>query len=575
MDLISLGLSKKYTEDTAIGLGAVKGAPATIEKIVAVEGGNNVTFLWTGTDGTQQRQTLFVANGQKGETGPAGPRGQKGEKGDPGKPGKDGTDGAAIIDVLELPTENINKNAFYRLRTAKFVADQWSSEKWICHCVNNLPEIGEVCTDATLSFVIAYYNIADNNAYGYVDAELGAFLGAPAGWYPASVLLEFSGNTFGGIITDINDDPSDGVARVLLGYDFYTYQDEWTKIIFGYEKAPAFDIQWDGDMTDKFTVDMSALGFTGISITKISDQPLTTTQLIGSSYYYGGSDSLYEQVITEDIINTTAYSGGITVNNGEIVSIYSEDDANTALGLPSGYLTNGLYFFYNTDNEKWARRLVAPARITKIDGKYLPEGGVGKSVAGQVFAIDGDSITAGDGAEIFNNYLDNIASGEYSHAEGNLTEASEYCSHAEGSVTTASGSASHAEGSITTASGKYSHAEGFNTAASGEASHAEGFITTASGEYSHAEGLHTEANGLGQHVQGKFNIVYTDNVYAHIVGNGSSDTARSNAHTLDWDGNAWYAGTVETPKGLILHSPNGTRFTITVSDEGVLSATKI
>jgi hypothetical protein len=67
---------------------------------------------------------LFVANGQKGETGPAGPRGQKGEKGDPGEPGKDGTGGAAIIDVLELPTENINKNAFYRLMTAKFVANQ-------------------------------------------------------------------------------------------------------------------------------------------------------------------------------------------------------------------------------------------------------------------------------------------------------------------------------------------------------------------------------------------------------------------------------------------------------------------
>ena len=32
--------------------------------------------------------------------------------------------------------------------------------------------------------------------------------------------------------------------------------------------------------------------------------------------------------------------------------------------------------------------------------------------------------------------------------------------------------------------------------------------------------------------------------YAHIVGNGTSDAARSNAHTLDWDGNAWYAGDV-------------------------------
>lgn len=63
-------------------------------------------------------------------------------------------------------------------------------------------------------------------------------------------------------------------------------------------------------------------------------------------------------------------------------------------------------------------------------------------------------------------------------------------------------------------------------------------------------------------------------MYAHIVGNGTSDTARSNAHTLDWNGNAWYAGSVEGTT-LILSSPNGTRFNITVGDDGVLSATEI
>ena len=31
--------------------------------------------------------------------------------------------------------------------------------------------------------------------------------------------------------------------------------------------------------------------------------------------------------------------------------------------------------------------------------------------------------------------------------------------------------------------------------------------------------------------------------YAHIVGNGE-ESARSNAHTLDWSGNAWFAGKV-------------------------------
>lgn len=32
--------------------------------------------------------------------------------------------------------------------------------------------------------------------------------------------------------------------------------------------------------------------------------------------------------------------------------------------------------------------------------------------------------------------------------------------------------------------------------------------------------------------------------YAFVVGNGTSNNARSNAHTLDWNGNAWFAGDV-------------------------------
>lgn len=113
-----------------------------------------------------------------------------------------------------------------------------------------------------------------------------------------------------------------------------------------------------------------------------------------------------------------------------------------------------------------------------------------------------------------------------------------------GSGTTASGEYSHAEGYNTTASNSKSHAEGYNAKASGEISHAEGSYTTASGSISHAEGWGTVASGEYQHVQGKNNI--SDTTSAHIVGNGSSNSNRSNVHTLDWQGNAWFAGDVYT-----------------------------
>lgn len=121
----------------------------------------------------------------------------------------------------------------------------------------------------------------------------------------------------------------------------------------------------------------------------------------------------------------------------------------------------------------------------------------------------------GTNAERFNNATS--ASGDYSHAEGQKT--------------TASGESSHAEGNWTTASGKFSHAEGNWAEARGNGAHAEGASTTASGDYSH--------------VQGKWNIEDTANQYAHIVGNGAA-LALSNAHTLGWDGTAWFQGDVYT-----------------------------
>ena len=106
------------------------------------------------------------------------------------------------------------------------------------------------------------------------------------------------------------------------------------------------------------------------------------------------------------------------------------------------------------------------------------------------------------------------------------------------------GDNSHAEGNNTTASGLDSHAEGDTTTAPGYASHAEGFVTAAPGEVSHAEGYGTKAASQCQHAQGKYNIEDSGDTYADIIGNGESDASRSNAATVDWSGNAWYAGYV-------------------------------
>lgn len=78
----------------------------------------------------------------------------------------------------------------------------------------------------------------------------------------------------------------------------------------------------------------------------------------------------------------------------------------------------------------------------------------------------------------------------------------------------------------------------------GEQSVALGVNVEASGVNSHAEGSNTEAKGNTQHVQGKYNVIDESNKYAHIVGGGTSNDKRKNIHTLDWEGNAEYAGDV-------------------------------
>lgn len=137
------------------------------------------------------------------------------------------------------------------------------------------------------------------------------------------------------------------------------------------------------------------------------------------------------------------------------------------------------------------------------------------------------------------------ASGDGSHVEGYKTIASGAYSHAEGRESKASADYSHAEGTYSQATGLHAHAEGFYALAQGNVAHAEGYYSAANGRYSHAEGCSTIADSESQHTQGKYNIADSNNIYAHIVGNGDSSTARSNAHTLDWSGNAWYAGDIK------------------------------
>ena len=214
-------------------------------------------------------------------------------------------------------------------------------------------------------------------------------------------------------------------------------------------------------------------------------------------------------------------------NNKEYYMTYTEgvltvikDDCTCGI-QPDG--TNAIVMIMSLDTTNITDMQLIEKDINMLDNLFMPDD----------IKIN-NSITVGLRAGVIGNS---------SSSFGYSCEASGQYSHAEGAFTTASGQCSHAEGATTTATADYSHAEGATTTASGQCSHAEGATTTASGWGSHSEGDSTTASSPNQHVQGKYNIEDTEGKYAHIVGNGS-DGNKSNAHTLDWEGNAWYAGTL-------------------------------
>ena len=274
-------------------------------------------------------------------------------------------------------------------------------------------------------------------------------------------------------------------------------------------------------------------------------------------------------------VNLTSLTASTVLVTDSSKNIVSSSITNTELGYLDGVTSN---------------------IQTQLDNKST----VGKDTEGMVWTKNENTYNGRSDAEIFNDYTNNIASGDNSHAEGNKTTASGnygshaeghgtlasgnrshaegrytkasedashaegesttasgqashaeggnttasgYWSHAEGSATTASGYTSHSEGEFTTASGGYSHAEGSFTLASGDYSHAEGDHTKATGETSHAEGWNTTASGKCQHVQGQYNVEDTAGKYAHIVGWGTGSSARKNIHTIDTSGNAVFSGT--------------------------------
>lgn len=151
-----------------------------------------------------------------------------------------------------------------------------------------------------------------------------------------------------------------------------------------------------------------------------------------------------------------------------------------------------------------------------------------------------------------------LAAGEYAIALGCSTRALGESSVALNAATIAKGIASLAIGRNTEAIGAYSFVGGLGTKAegiaafainqetnaNGENSVATGYGTYANGLCSIADGLGTIADGDFMHVGGKCNKTTGNKIV--VYGNGTDGDNRSDAYSLDWQGNGEYAGHVNS-----------------------------
>lgn len=253
---------------------------------------------------------------------------------------------------------------------------------------------------------------------------------------------------------------------------------------------------------------------------------------VDSSSYNSGQLTLGNLIATGSLFGTASYiniqagpriqainyntSSGVTTITGSIggsdtqIQFNSGSAFSGSAALSYRYISDGLQQGLNTFAS--GNFSHAQGNVTTASGLYSHAEGDSSRAQGETSHAEGSgTLATGVGAHAEGQFT--TASGQNSHAEGGSTKALAQFSHAEGTGTVAFGTSSHAEGWITTSSGNYSHTEGWETKAFGVASHAEGFFTVASGNY--------------QHVQGQYNRSSSAES-AFIIGNGTSDTNRSN-----------------------------------------------
>ena len=138
----------------------------------------------------------------------------------------------AIIDVVELPTENIEADKFYRVMEIMPYDPvyQGLSTASACINVNELPEAGQPFMDWETGQMVFYYKTDSDAIYGYITEDLSSEMGVPVGWQSMEELALVMGAPYGGIVASVEEIQDDSAIYFFRRGALYQYTDAWARL---------------------------------------------------------------------------------------------------------------------------------------------------------------------------------------------------------------------------------------------------------------------------------------------------------------------------------------------------------
>lgn len=557
-------MAKKYVNETADALGAVKGAPCTIKSVEETPTGTLITFEWVSNEGVTQTTQIGVKNGAKGDPGPQGPTGAQGPKGETGSKGEQGPQGLQGETGPQGPQGPKGESGNPGSKGDKGDPGEQGPQG-----IQGEPgEKGDKGDQGEKGNDGVSISKVEQTTTGTNDGEMNIITVTLSDGQTATFSVKNGEQGIQGV-----QGPQGDPFKIVKTYPTIVDMDadfdsdavkegQFVMISSSIEEEDNAKLYVKGTSMFTFVTDLSGAqgiqGSDGVSVTSIQqtktspedggENEVTITLSNGQTSILKvrngnkGSDATITVDTSLDSSSNNPIANRAVAN--EINAIPSM--INGATAQVERRLTDAINL--ETENRQQLARTInaelnnkAP-KAAPIFTESISLGRKSDTTVGtNSVAVGSNAASSGDSS--FAEGIDTEATKEAAHAEGRWTSAVSKAAHSEGFDSVAggtdvqkgsspidvyeAGSAAHAEGIGSFAKGTASHAEGYLSRATGNTSHAEGNSTIASGVGAHAEGESTKAEGAYSHAEGGSCWAYRDYTHAEGCNDGDQPTIAS------------------------------------------------